>query len=131
MNAKRLLDLARFLDELPRAEFDFADVVTEQDGGCGSVCCAVGWTPRVFPELVEWCQRGDYDLDVTMRNTKWPENGYILVGSCLFDITRDEATALFTPGYRRPWAGGAGPLHSTATPKQVAASIREFVGYRP
>jgi hypothetical protein len=52
---KRLEKLADFLDKLPREKFNFADLVSEIDKkGCGTVCCAIGWTPKVLPHLVKF-----------------------------------------------------------------------------
>ena len=71
----RLLRLAKFLEKLPRRKFDFAELVadTEKRHGkdCGTVCCAVGWTPAVFPKLISWSRI-------------LSEGGTILVGRDLF-----------------------------------------------
>ena len=52
--------LADFLDTLPEEQFEFDAVVSEwdrtKDKPCGSVCCAIGWAPMVFPELIKWDQ---------------------------------------------------------------------------
>ncbi len=72
MNAKRLLKLADFLDKLPRAKFDFG-VIAMQDGKpmlealkagkerCGTVACAIGWMPAVFPRSLRWTERPEVE----------------------------------------------------------------------
>src|SRR5438093_919703 len=68
MNTKRLLKLADFLDELPREKFDFGQIAYQ--GGkpmaealklgavrCGTVACAIGWMPAVWPRELNWRER--------------------------------------------------------------------------
>lgn len=49
VNRARFLRLIDFLNRLPQEKFDFNEIVEEVEDGCGTVCCAVGWFPRVFP----------------------------------------------------------------------------------
>lgn len=116
----RLEKLAAFLDKLPRKKFDFSDVVTAFDPEkyCGTVGCAIGWTPAVFPDLVEW-GRNCYGANVFLRATH--RGGYNHVAENLFGVTYDESEKLFSPYCE------ACPLGVGATPKQVAREIRKFI----
>ena len=111
MRTGRLLKLATFLEILPREKFNFNCVIKRKPGKeCGSVGCAIGWTPEVFPRLVKW---NDPKLNMA---------GYKELATELFDICYDNATYLFAPG--DPCVG---QLPVTATPKMVAKHIRKFV----
>lgn len=123
MNTARLLKLASFLQKLKPEKFDIDRVVEEWDEKkhCGTVCCAAGWTPAVFPRLVEWY--GDVQHSIRFKGPdksstpQWPE-----VIAKLFDIpleTDNLIDKIFTGwGYDRV---------RPATPKHVAAKIREVV----
>lgn len=51
----RMNKLADFLSTLPRRKFRMEDWVSEADDHkCGTVCCAVGWAPAVFPRHWKW-----------------------------------------------------------------------------
>lgn len=48
---KRFLRLADYLQRLPARKFNFS--IFAQQKTCGTVGCAMGWTPAVFPSLSE------------------------------------------------------------------------------
>lgn len=50
----RLLKLATFMEMLEPAKFHYGELVSVTDGKCGTVCCALGWTPAVFPQHWRW-----------------------------------------------------------------------------
>jgi len=116
----RLRKLADFLDKLPPAHFNFgvtrADVSVSAENTCGTVGCAIGWCPKVFPKLC----RVDNDGDVVIG----PSGCYWGVGAELFNMTAYHARDLFTPDARSPATGRA--LGRNATPKQVARRIRTY-----
>lgn len=117
---ERLMKLAAFLSRLPPRKFNFKHVVAKEDeNGCGTVCCAMGWCPAVFPKDWEWAYQ---DVRLKRRAT-----GYWSFHDALryFVLTEDEADSLFMPG-RRPQYGG--PVNSK--PKDVARNIRAFVKAR-
>ena len=114
----RLLRLAKFLEKLPRRKFDFAEYVNTavyRGKECGTVCCAIGWTPAVFPRMITWDRiRRETVEDVADR---------------LFGLTVWEASDLFIPvTASRVWCPKG--LDTNATPKQVARSIRAFVAWK-
>lgn len=139
MKKDKLLKLAAFLDTLEEDKFDLAQVAIsdDEDPMCGSVCCAVGWTPKIFPEEVRWAMPNHYEgLDLACRNEggDWVVKEYREVAVQLFEITEAEAHSLFTPyqlaivekeegDYDRLESG---ELRGALKPKQMAERIRMF-----
>lgn len=122
MNTQRLQKLADFLRKLPPERFHFGKVVIHETS-CGTIGCAMGWTPAVFPELVEWSKgKGTYPL------TYCPNGGpvdYDDLASTIFDIDRDDAFCLFTPEHQNELDMDDLPVN--ATPSQVADLIEEYI----
>lgn len=143
MNAKRLLKLAEFLDTLPRQKFKFSTVADERGKSmrealkagktrCGTVGCALGWAPVVFPRLLRWvevrkwfpddkamyavCHRSDTRTQVP-ASQMWPETR--ATAAAVFGLWEADVQFLF-----QPEDSGLG---EDATPKQVARHIRQFV----
>jgi hypothetical protein len=115
--------LAKFLEELPPEEFDF-DIIK-----CGTVACAIGWTPRVFPRLVKWHPRWyPGGLEASGR-TVGVVRGFMGVATHLFGISSFNADRLFSsyPGYGNRIHESIPLLGGDATPKQVAAGLRMFL----
>ena len=65
LGKERLEKLIGFIENLPDEKFEFDEWVTGFDtkNGCGTVCCAFGWTPSVFPESWEWRHDDYHDKD--------------------------------------------------------------------
>ena len=137
MHKDKLIKLAEFLWGLEPEKFDFSEVVHKWDAehSCGAVCCAIGYTPKLFPEEVEWqetCDSGPYD--VALKGSGYPE-GYIDVASKLFGISTLHADILFTPteGNLPPYVIECFPhksvtlLGSQATAKEVSQMIRSYI----
>lgn len=136
---KRLLKLAEFLENLPTKKFNFGEIVEkfDQKNKCGTICCAVGWCPTVFPRDWTWV-KDKYDptkawaylkseINANIEGLKyldWSESA-----SKFFGISLYEADDLFYPNRPRPWDNYK-ELHETATPKQVAKSIRKFLEWK-
>lgn len=115
MNADNLEKLAAFLDELPERKFYFGYLISVWNNkGCGTVCCAIGWTPAVFPELVEW-----KECTVSWRGCEKADLADI--SEELFGIDDCEYRFLFEPSSFKC------PLNMDATAKEVAAHIRSFI----
>ena len=132
MNKERLLKLAEFLDELSPEKFDFCYVITTWDHAiqCGSVCCAMGWTPRVFPDLVQWqrCPES-WGTDENVWTISYRGIiGYANVAEEIFEISLAESDQLFSPTNRLPWLPSGVP--DNATPSEVADSIRRFIAWK-
>lgn len=131
MNAKHLLKLAEFLETVPRNRFKF-DAITwkwkgKQDLSCGAKACAMGWaaTMPYFRKMglrLEKFVTGENELVGEVVVDKAHAGDYLESACYLFDISYGEANFLFTPS---PWDSSR--LPGTATPKQVAKSIRDFV----
>lgn len=129
MNAierKRFIKLADFLEELPEQDFYFGDVVKCGTHECGTVCCAIGWTPRIFPDLVRWrkeCPNGKVD-GLEMNGV---EADYDEVAETAFGIPRGMAENLFCPHAQYCVHGSIKNLNSFSSPKDVAAMMRQFL----
>ena len=140
VHKKRLLKLADFLDKLPPEKFDFDKIVygselPNKTLSCGSVGCAIGWCPVVFPRLVMYEQYDtDSDSGIRVKHRISGYDNYRYIARELFGVNpHREAFALFSPG----WDGdmerevlGLPDIGSDATPKQVAKNIRKFVAIK-
>jgi hypothetical protein len=129
----RLLRLAEFLEDLPEERFDFS--VWVEDGvidppkieECGTKACAIGWA-CTMPEFKRLGARlgviTRYDgTQALIPKLRADATDAYDVCEELFGLELSETEELFFPG------GGidGGGLGEKATPKQVAAKIREFV----
>lgn len=143
MNAKRLLKLADFLDTVPREKFDFAQVAKEVGKPmrkalaagktrCGTVGCAMGWAPVVFPRLLKWVPAHKWHSSefqtfaILPRDSRQESVGAgstwvhtSVTAEAAFGLTEDQVQFLFNP-----LSSGLG---DGATPKRVARHIRKFV----
>jgi len=117
---KRLLKLCDFLEQLPRKDFDFGLVAEHKS--CGTVGCAIGWTPEVFPRLVRWTRPRHNLMNVALKDRR--VSGYVRVARSLFGLTYRDAHSLFTP---HSYVVALDQLPYRATPKQVARRIRKFL----
>ncbi len=132
---QRLLKLCDFLEQLPRTHFDFS-VVAKKSGKhqCGTVGCAIGWTPQVFPRLMKWLplRKGDGDqLRIAPKDAQ-REHQYETIARSLFGLSRDHSHDLFTPLSsvyvdRGDQSIVLESLDFDATPKQVAKRLRRFL----
>ena len=119
----RLLKLATFLDTLPRAQFDFATVFEKRE--CGTVGCAMGWTPAVFPRLVKYKDWGYGNSDVRTKRRL----GFGAVAQEIFGLTTPEAMGLFVSEYNMVVGEKMvnDKLGDNAWPTSVARRIRRFI----
>ena len=130
MNKGRLLKLADFIGKLKPKKLDMDTIVNphyaEKDDKqsmnpykCTSAACAMGWTPAVFPRLVEWSSYDKHSKSIegVRLKVKGPRKYFDWDAMAkLFSITDTEATSLF---------GSGDPSYET--PKQVAKGIKKFV----
>lgn len=134
LHKARLLKLAKFLDKLPREKFDFSTITTLGKKSmpealkagkhfCGTVGCAIGWMPACFPRDVMWEPheggREYLSPDVILRRD--PVFRDFGAAEYYFGLSYEEARYVFVP------LGHGNSLSDTATPKQVAKHIRDFV----
>ena len=132
-NTEKLAKLARFLWSLPPKVFSYGNIVygtviPTPEFTCGTVACAFGYTPLVFPEAFEykadpWVSihyKGG-NTDVTIYN--WSE-----VASDFFGIPENEVLGLFSPGDQH--CIEEQPLSPHATAREVASLIVRFVSQR-
>lgn len=131
---KRLEKLATFLDQLPEQKFDFAklaeegnkpmlDALAAREESCGTVACAMGWTPALFPKLVMWGNKRDFKDRFGNRDlvSKASGSSYLFkITEELFGISVGEGRSLFLPGF---YSG----LGDNATAQEVAVKIRKFI----
>jgi len=131
---RRLRKLIAFLRALPRAKWDFNSVVKkwkENGHACGTVCCAIGWVPKIFPKLARWAIDKTYGsptvwvepTDESKRSWLYEFRGTHVA---VFRIPEDHSD-LFIPGRQRL-------VHSTlphcgmrATAKQVAKMLEHYI----
>lgn len=125
----RLEKLAAFLDTLPRKKFRFDRVWRFQE--CGTVGCAIGWTPVVFPHLV---RRSAQTSQLFYRGKAGRSlQSYDGVAAWLFGMSKDDAVRLFTPSYTKSSADaapGCVALGPDTTPKLVAKNIRRYIAHQ-
>ncbi len=132
LQEKRLLKLCDFLDKLPRSKFDFVREVTKTDEKhtCGTVCCAIGWAPAVFPRLIKWNPNklnGSDDwigwyLDKTGEIESWSN-----AITRLFGVPYE----LFLPNHQTSEEQKLDNCGYHATPKQVSKMLRRYLKLNP
>jgi hypothetical protein len=122
---KRLLKLIKFLEELPPDKFDFSQEVADSKSNgktCATVACAIGWTPKIFPRLVEWTW-----YDTGYFTGFKPASGhekcidYMEVAEQLFGVPK--RFDIFYPGNPMCYLPQCG---TDAAPKQVAKMLRTY-----
>lgn len=115
LHLKRLEKLADFLYNLPKEKFNFGTLMKKTNSeGCGTVCCAIGWTPVVFPKLVEFING-----TIEMKTDK--NLGLVGISNRLFGTIEEEYNTLFEP------TSVECPLFSDASSQKVAKGIRKFI----
>ena len=121
---RRLLKLAKFL-ETTTNNFDFNVYRLELE--CGTVACAIGWCPEVFPESWTSLRTQTVALPMLKNAESYAPS---TSGKEFFGVDDFEYTTLFVPylpNDQRYGAYGVVRLPHDATAKQVAKNIRVFV----
>lgn len=134
MNKDRLLEMVGFLNDLDEDKFDFSAIVgsVEEKGGrlCGTLCCAIGWLPRIFPDLVKWSG----DSEDCLYSPTGRVEGFIDVAEYVFNLSTEEVAVLFIPDRTNEELDTDIPgfklLHNNATPKEVATNILLFIKWK-
>ncbi len=132
----RLRKLADFLDALPRSHFDFARVIGKvaptKANECGTVGCAIGWCPTVFPRLCKAeplpAAPGRLRVRINGRRLRCSySSGFSEAGIAIFGLSPSDVQGLFVPN--RPSPADGKSLPDQATPKQVARRIRTYAAW--
>jgi len=131
MNKSNFQKVIDFLKALSTEKFNFEKVITNhkvdnQGHICGTVCCAVGWFPKIFPGEVEW----DWDRycagQISVRQTNGDGRGYIETAAKMLDISEAHAFVLFTPGQHYK-VDLCIPNPEEVTPLEVAEMLEQYV----
>jgi len=122
MNKQRLLKLADFIGKLPKRKLEMPEIArVDMETGrmnpneCGSVACAMGWSPFVFPRLLGHEETYDGSLERAVVSKKTGNINWLAMVE-IFNISHDDADELF---------GGGDDGYET--PKEVAKGIRRYV----
>lgn len=140
----KLLKLAAFLRrDVPSDVFDYTQIMRvggkppaeafAAGGGCGTVGCAMGWTPAVFDEL-EWAYLSSAHYTVPQASVIYKDNpgfgrDYVVMRR-FFGLNYDEVNFLFTPNAMMDIHSGdtvQNRCGGTASPVDVADHIENFV----
>lgn len=128
MNKERLLKLAKHLErgQLGHKNFSFAHYNISASGGydesgCGTMGCAIGECPIIFPKFWHFNEMTEPLLRTDDGNDP------IRSAMEFFDISRNEAFHLFMPSSQSPHYYGGQYLNGRATKEEVAANIRAFI----
>lgn len=130
-NLERLYMLANHLldGELGHLEFYFGLLNSGSMGNkkhpCGTMGCAIGECPIVFPEF--WAWRADYSGDEFEPRLRGSKNDWICDVEKFFNVTAEERRHLFHPGEQIPDRFGGIYLKNKASSQQVANNIFEFI----
>jgi hypothetical protein len=118
----RLQKLADFLKELPEEKFDYSALRNESE--CGTIACAVGWCPEVFPELVKSFKGHIEFLDDS------PAYDAQMIAKKLFNLPFGFSRGLFYPGFQEDLGYEFENLGNLASSAQVASLIEKFIKVR-
>ncbi len=139
----RLNKLANYIEKLPKKNFDFG-VFSAEKHGCGTVGCAIGYMPLVFPKLAKFrveASTCDDDFELTVNpktlkmelkfkagisdvandiNIQCKETGYenFRAAERIFNITDNQAEFLFSPSFYNSGSG--------TSAKVVAKRMKDF-----
>lgn len=138
----RLLELAAFLRyQVPEQAFCFSVFMQispggkqpvdafHAGGGCGTVGCAIGWLPMMYPSRFTWVRAASTAVNLDVVLTDNSSMNYHAAAD-FFGITISEATLLFMPWGVMPTGDGeqiCNNLGANATPDLVAQNIERFV----
>ena len=138
MNKERLLAMADHLErgQLGTIQFNFALIQDgpKQPNGCGTVGCALGEMPILFPNAVTWLHSEAPD-DFRMKSLEDDSASHFAFGVArsVFDLEDMYTEALFAPtdddnkSFSIIKDFGGVELTDNSTKEQVASNIRKFV----
>jgi hypothetical protein len=133
LHKDRLLKLAEHLEKGKLGHKIFAfqvfnySPVGEFDGkGCGTMGCAIGECPFVFPKYWKFVDSGVRNERVPILKTAKSNAPFYSVEE-FFGINGREYDHLFAPLMQQPTLFSGKELGYEAAPEEVASNIREFV----
>jgi hypothetical protein len=127
MQRAKLLKLADHLESLPRKKFNIG-YWCKEDNRCGTVACAFGWCPIIFPRsgLKMYKEIGEIKYK-NVNGTHWGINA----AEEFFQINDKDARDIFLgtryKEYHSYNKNGFKRGSNAVTPKVVAKRIRNFV----
>lgn len=125
LGKERLRKLIAHLRTVPEKQFFFGTVYEERS--CGTIACAMGHAPAVFPDLVEayvWNERGDWDVRVKGHEEL---EDYGDSAHFLFEVPAYVCEDLFTPMQQSAVHSSLPNLHNDATPNEVCDMLERFI----
>jgi len=132
MEAEKLMKLARYLVKVPPNRFDFkvivqGSVIPNQEDNCGTMACALGNLPFVFPERFEYRINGMGRVKVHDKEEDAPLEylTYVEPICSFFDLGAIEVLGLFS-AYEQDSIGQK-ELTGEASPLEVAQNIASYV----
>lgn len=139
MNAlqrKRLLKIASHLrgGKLGHKKFDFAVINADENrnelhhNGCGTLGCAIGEFPFIFPRQFEFRNGEPLPRDAAFRRRVLRYLDPVFSAAEEFlGISEEESVHLFAPWGQKNYKYGGCILGANATARAVAANIEAFV----
>ena len=132
MEAEKLMKLARYLVNVPPNTFDFTVIVRgatipTQEDNCGTMACALGNLPFVFPERFEYRINEVGRVKVHDKEEDAPLEylTYVEPICSFFDLGAIEVLGLFS-AYEQDSIGQK-ELTGEASPLEVAQNIASYV----
>lgn len=132
MEAEKLMKLARHLVTVPASRFNFrvivsGTVIPTVEDNCGTMACALGNLPFVFPERFDYRMNkygrvGVYDKE---QDLELEYITYVEPVCSFFDLSANEVLGLFS-AYEQAYIGLM-ELTDAATPLEVAKNIASYV----
>lgn len=125
--------LISFLETLDPDKFYLDSVVADweetEDGLCGTVCCALGWTPAIFPEEVKWVEKETSigGKIIQLCHIKTGSRQYDMIAFHLFGIDPGVALDLFAPGDLTEIHPLLGYQVASVKAKTFAKTLRKFL----
>lgn len=117
VHKKRLLKLADFIEGVKPKMFDIGYIAQKLD--CGTVCCAIGYLPQVFPRHFKYGVDDYLHEDVIFISLKKrPDIWDDAAAADFFGLTSNEIEYLFMPQQYQ---------YRNVRPKTVAKRIRRVV----
>lgn len=130
---RNLTKLIEFLEKLEPKKFDFRSIVREfkKNGHtCGTVCCAIGWIPAVFPKRARWQATTGWDNEpMVVVRFKGDDGVEDLKGVAakFFGMNFNTSEGLFVPDSQKQVHLSLRHVSERAKPRTVARMLRKYL----